>query len=56
MVMTGPGLDLEENREDGKVGGKVKDVLLALESGERQPGSEQGSGGRKGIGSPWALA
>lgn len=55
-MVTGPGLDLEENRGDGKVGGKVKDALLALESGERQPGSEQGSGDRKGIGSPWALA
>lgn len=54
--MTGPGLDLEENRRDGKVEGKAEDALLSLGSGECQPGSKQGLGDRRGIGSPWALA
>lgn len=54
--MTGPGLDFEENRRDGKDEGKVEDVLLALGSGECQPGPKQGLGDRRGIGSPWALA
>lgn len=54
--MTGPGLDFEENRRDGKVEGKVEDALLALGSGECQPGSKQGLGDRGGIASHWALA
>lgn len=44
-MVTGPGLDFEENRRDGEVEEKVEDGLFALGSGECRsgPGGQEGN-------------